>query len=428
MEKIRIGFVGCGQFCRCFVPLFSAHPAVEYVAVCDKFRERAEDFYQKFDCDEIFDTFDEMIASDRINAVAIFTQRDLHGVMAIAALKAGKHVYSAVPMALKVDEILEIVRLVKETGLTYSMGETGIYRPASIFCRKKYSAGEIGNLVYAEAQYNHDMSRLYHVFQYTEGESWRKMAGLPPLFYPTHSTSMVLSATKAHALRVAAFGYEERQDTDIFGEGKNYWDNPFSNTSMLLKMSDGSVVRISENRRIAWHTPETYITGFHGDQASYECSLMQHSFVKKDDKSIIYEDVSDLLNPIEVTKHKGEENFLSEAVKGTWGAGEAPIQPISRLPEEFSPLHTGHAGTHKFMVDDFCQAVVSGYLSPTNAWQAARYNLPGLIGHESAMRGGECLDVPDAGDPPAHIPVLSEDRTENPDNYDRFRKNGDKLK
>ena len=36
-EKIRIGFVGCGQFCKNFVPIFRAHPAVEYVAVCDKF-------------------------------------------------------------------------------------------------------------------------------------------------------------------------------------------------------------------------------------------------------------------------------------------------------------------------------------------------------------------------------------------------------
>ena len=422
MKKIRIGFVGCGQFARCFVPLFRAHPAVEYVAVCDKFRERAEDYKERFSCDEIFDTFDEMIASDRINAVAIFSQRDLHGVMAIAALKAGKHVYSAVPMALKVDEILEIVRLVKETGLTYSMGETGIYRPASIFCRQKYASGEIGNLVYAEAQYNHDMSRLYHVFQYTEGDAWRKMAGLPPLFYPTHSTSMVLSATKARAVSVSAFGYEETKDKDIFGEGKNHWDNPFSNTSMLLKMSDGSIVRISENRRIAWHVPETYITGFYGDKASYECSLMQHSYIQYEEQSATYEDVSDLLNPIALTEHKAEPDFLQNAVNGKWSSGEAPIQITKRLPKEFEGLGTGHAGTHKFMVDDFCQAVVSGYLSPTNAWQAARYNLPGLMGHESAMRGGECLSVPDAGDPPAHLPVLSEDRTENPENYDRFRK------
>lgn len=148
MKKLRIGFVGCGQFCANFVPIFRNHPDVEYVAVCDKFRERAEKFKEEYNADKIFYTFDEMIASDEINSVAIFTQRDLHGVMAIAALKAGKHVYSAVPMALKVEEILEIVRIVKETGLTYSMGETGVYRPASIFCRQKNANGEFGDMVY----------------------------------------------------------------------------------------------------------------------------------------------------------------------------------------------------------------------------------------------------------------------------------------
>ena len=245
--KIRIGFVGCGQFCQHFVPLFKAHPAVEYIAVCDKFRERAEDYAKRFQADEIFDNFDEMVTSANLNAIAIFSQRDTHGEMAIKALKNGKNVYSAVPMSTKIEEIEEIVRLVKETGLTYSMGETGIYRPASIFCRKKYASGEIGNLVYAEAQYNHDMERLYDVYKYTEGDKWKQMAGMPPFFYPTHSTSMVLSATKKIPLKVAAFGYEDKIDQDIFGNGKNYWNNPFSNSSMLIKMSDNSIVRISEN-------------------------------------------------------------------------------------------------------------------------------------------------------------------------------------
>ena len=136
-EKIRVGFVGCGQFCRHFVPLFQAHPAVEFVAVTDIRPERSKQFDEMFHVDKIFDSFEDTIASDEINTVAIFTQRNQHGEMAIAALKAGKNVYSAVPMATSVAEIKEIVRLVKETGLTYSMGETGIYRPAAIFCRKK---------------------------------------------------------------------------------------------------------------------------------------------------------------------------------------------------------------------------------------------------------------------------------------------------
>ena len=417
-EKIRIAFVGCGQFCQHFVPLFKAHPAVEYVAVCDKFPERSKDFKERFGADRIFESFDDVIVSDDINTVAIFTQRDLHGQMAIAALKAGKNVYSAVPMALKVEEINEIVRLVKETGLTYMMGETGIYRPASVFCRKKMASGEMGDMVYAEAQYNHDMKRLYDVFKYTEGDKWKMMAGLPPFLYPTHSTSMVLSAAKAHAVKVSAFGYEDRIDTDIFGKGMNYWDSPFSNSSMLLKLSNGAIVRISENRRIAWNTPETFITSFNGTKASYECSLMQHSYLKMDDKGLVdYEDVSDLLNPFELTKHKNEPDYLKQAVNGTWGTTEAPIQACARLPKEFDNLPTGHAGTHKFMVDDFCQAYVSGQLAPTNAWQAARYNIPGLIAHQSALNGGVTMDIPDCGDVPAGYEVLSPDREVNEEDY-----------
>ena len=52
-EKIRIGFVGCGQFCKFFVPLFKAHPAVEFVAVTDKFPERCKEYDEKFGVDSI---------------------------------------------------------------------------------------------------------------------------------------------------------------------------------------------------------------------------------------------------------------------------------------------------------------------------------------------------------------------------------------
>lgn len=414
-EKIRIGFVGCGQFCKMFVPLFQAHPMVEFVAVTDKFPERCREYDEKFHVDKIFNSFEEMIASDEINTVAIFSQRNQHGWMAIESLKAGKNVYSAVPMATDVKDILEIVRLVKETGLTYSMGETGIYRPAAIFCRQKYAAGEMGEMVYAEAQYNHDMKNLYDTFKYTEGDEWRKMAGLPPFYYPTHSTSMVLSAANTYATKVSAFGYVDKIDPDIFGEGKNYWDNPFSNSSMLLQLKNGASARISENRRVAWGGPPTYISHFYGTEGSYECSIAKHSFVtmKGDEKKCSFEDVSDLINPTEMTEHKNDADFDAHVVREEWATGEAPIQRSDRLPEELKPLETAHAGTHKFMVDDFCQAYASGWLSPTNAWQAARYNLPGLTAHESAMRGGILLDIPDAGDPPEEFNILSADREKN---------------
>ena len=406
-EKIRIGFVGCGQFCRHFVPLFQKHPAVEYVAVTDKFPERCREYDGLFHVDKIFDSYEEMLNSEEINSIAIFSQRNQHGQMAIEALKAGKNVYSAVPMSMSVDEIRQIVELVEKTRLTYSMGETGYYRPASIFCRKKYAEGIFGDFVYAEAQYNHDITHLFETYQYTEGADWKKMAGMPPMSYPTHSTSMVLSAADTHAVKVSAFGYRDHLNPDIFGTGRNYWDNPFSNTSMLLQLANGGIARISENRRIAWSDPPTYISCFCGTKASYECSLAQHSLIRMHDMDFTFEDVSDLLNPCEAIRHKNDPDFLQKFVNGEWSKGEAPIQNTNRLPAELDYTPTAHAGTHKFMVDDFCKAYMTGKLSPTNAWAAARYNIPGLIAHRSAMSGGTLLDVPDLGNPPNDWDVLT---------------------
>ena len=73
-EKIKIAVIGCGRFSPFFVPLFKAHPFVEEVYVCDLIKERAEDFAKRFDVKTI-DSFEEALASDNINSVAIFTQR-----------------------------------------------------------------------------------------------------------------------------------------------------------------------------------------------------------------------------------------------------------------------------------------------------------------------------------------------------------------
>lgn len=43
---------------------------------------------------------------------------------------------------------------------------------------------------------------------------------------------------------------------------------------------------------------------------------------------------------------------------------------------------------------------MTGRTPPNNVWAAARYLVPGLIAHESALRGGVLMDVPDFGEPP----------------------------
>ena len=116
-RKLTVAIVGCGDFAKNFVNLFKVHPFVEKVYVCDIIRSKAEGYRKKFHVD-IIDTFETILKREDINAVAIFAQRHLHGPLAMKALCAGKHVYSAVPMASEVEECQKIVELVKRTGLT----------------------------------------------------------------------------------------------------------------------------------------------------------------------------------------------------------------------------------------------------------------------------------------------------------------------
>ena len=410
-DKLKIAIIGCGRFAKNFVPLFKAHPEVDKVWVCDLRKERANDYSEKFDV-PIVESFEAVLESKEINAVAIFTQRFKHGRMVIDALKAGKHVYSAVPCSVSIDEIKEIEALVRSTRLTYSMGETGFYRAPAIFCRRLYKEGHFGRFVYGEAQYNHDIRNMEESFKSSGGDDWKKYAGVPPMFYPTHSTAMILSTMPGvYATAVSAQGYESQQK-DIYGtNGQNLYQNPFANTSMLLKLSNGGIARISENRNIGWRAPETYISQFCGTDGCYEFSVAHHflsSWNSEKKGSVILKDVSDELLPTSISNIL-KYDYAAGIQAIADGAGFRDISPVQKtelLPESYRDLPNGHNGTHQYLIDDFCRAYATGKLSPTNIWAVARYNIPGLVAHRSALQGGALLSVPDLGDPPADWEVL----------------------
>jgi hypothetical protein len=139
---------------------------------------------------------------------------------------------------------------------------------------------------------------------------------------------------------------------------------------------------------------------------AYECSVTQHTFQKgeaagKENVSLV--DVGPLVNTIRYNEElNSPEGLQARANAVRYIEGYAPIQDRSRLPKIYRDLKPGaHYNSHGFLVDDFVRAVVDEKLPPNNAWDSARYMIPGLIAHESALRDGELLEVPDFGDAPA---------------------------
>ncbi len=383
---IKIAMVGTGAFARSFIPLFKVHPWVDEVALCDLDATKLEQASREYGLSKTYPSLDPVCDSD-VDAAVIITQNWLHAPQAVQALRAGKHVYSAVPTGITVDEIQTLVRTVEETGLIYMLGETSYYRAEDVYCRQRAAAGDFGHIVYAEAEYYHDFSHgLYEVFQHRGGERWREFAGGPPMHYPTHSTSQIVSVTGAHMTHVACFGFVDRADDGIFQADANRWGNVFSDETALFKMSDGSSCRINEFRRVG-HPGCERLSQVIGTEASFEANAAGRRWLTKDRRQTI--DLDEMLRSGDVT------------VDGATFHGVASVHDVSRLPREFAALPTGHGGSHQFLADDFVRACVNRAQPPNNVWRAARYALPGIVAHESAVQRGVLLAVPDFGDPPA---------------------------
>ena len=395
---VSIGIVGAGQFAGQFSALFKLHPEVSAVYVTDLLPERAADLNRSQDLNGTFADFNAMLASD-VDAVAIFTQRWTHGPLVVAALRAGKHVYSAVPMAISEEEIAAIIDAVKQTGLTYMMGETSYYNPATVFARKRIADGEFGRVFYSEGDYVHDMDLgFYAAYEYSGGPDWKRTASYPPMLYPTHSIGGVLGAIPSHAVSVSAIGVRDDRGDGVFDRDVSMFNNDFSNASALFELADGGAMRINEMRRVGYpsHIRESRFR-FFGTDGSFE-QLAQTS-VWQDKNGV--EDVSEILaTQASMAADDPALAHVAPELRASFISGHASVHDSARLPTSFIGAPDGHEGSHHFLADDFVTAVVQHTLPPVNAWVAARFTLPGIIAHQSALAGGARLTVPDFGDAP----------------------------
>ena len=311
-----LGIVGAGQFAGAFAKLFDAHPAISEVHVTDVLPERAEALRERLGLAGTYPSFEAMLDGG-LDAVAIFTQRWTHGPLVLQALRAGKHVYSAVPMAISEDEIARIIEAVRETGLTYMMGETSYYNPATVYARKRKAEGAFGRIFYAEGDYVHDMDLgFYEAYQYSGGEDWKSTASYPPMLYPTHSTGGVLGAIGGHAVSVSCIGVPDERGDGVFDKDVSMFGNDFSNATALFELSTGGSMRINEMRRVGYpsHLRESRFR-FFGTEASFEQLALVS--VWQDKESVT--DVSD------GTGHPGH------ARRGRSGAGRRRTGPARRL-------------------------------------------------------------------------------------------------
>lgn len=231
-RKIRLGVVG-GGFGASFA--WHSHPNCEVVAVSDLQKPRRDHLMQVYGCDKSYDSLEELVKDDTIEAVAVFTDAPSHARHTVDCMKHGKHVISAVPAATDLAGCQMIKEMKEKTGLKYMMAETSFFHGDVIHARNLYRKGQ--KLLYTEGQYYHH--RVTFIYSW---KNWRH--ALPPMLYPTHSTAYYVGVTGKRLTKVSCLGWDASHIDEQWRQ--NQWDNnPFANESAMFRTSEETMCRIN---------------------------------------------------------------------------------------------------------------------------------------------------------------------------------------
>lgn len=365
VPKIRMGIVG-GRFGCSFQ--WHEHPHCVVEAVSDLRSERRDALMKTYRCAKAYESLEKLILDRNIDAVGVFTPATDHVRHAVACLKAGKHVISAVPAAMTVEECQLLIDTVKQTGMTYMMAETSYYQQATISARQFWREGKFGQIYYTESEYHH--AGLESLFMEEGRRTWRH--GFPPMHYPTHCTAHLVSITGERLDSVSCVGWGD-EDPIV---KDNAYKNPFWNETAFFRTSKGNAFRVA----IYWKGAHrgTERAQWYGDKMSFFCPHPNG------------------VGPV-IVRSGAQKEKDSGGFERQLAAFEKYQQPqwwkTDLLPE---PLRhdSGHEGSHTFLTHEFIDALVSGRKPAVDVYEAVAYTAPGIVAHQSALKGGEQLKVP----------------------------------
>ena len=348
-RKIGLGIVG-GGFSMEFQ--FHEHPGCTIVAVAEQNPDRRAKLQSQYRSDRAYDTLEELLRDREVEAVCLFTPAPEHARHSIQALKAGKHVMCAVPAAFTLEECHQLRETVKETGLTYMMAETSYFRYETIMARRWFREGKFGEVFHSEAEYWHD-DLVSMMFNSDGKPNWRH--GLAPMQYPTHSTGFLTGVTGERLTRVSCIGWGDEHEV----LKSNAYNNPFWNEIGLFHTDKGHSSRMT----VGWHAAYP-----HMERCTWYGAEM--SFVM------------------------GSGTGQSAAICRRGGVEKVEVVPIYEgLPSE---LHheSGHGGSHTHLTHEFVSSLLENRRPAVDICEALAYTAPGIVAHESALKGGESMRIP----------------------------------
>lgn len=368
-KKVNVAVIGLG-FGAEFIPIYQKHPDANIIAICQRNEKRLNEIGDAFGIEKRYSSYDALLKDPDIDAVHINTPIPDHASQSIKALRAGKHVACTVPMATTVEECEEIVKLTKETGLTYMMMETVVYAREFLFMKSLYDDGTLGKLQFLKASHQQDM------------DGWPDYwPGLPPMYYATHCVGPVLGLTRAEAEYVSCFG-----SGTIRESLHKHYNSPFAVETAQIKFRNSDLS--AHVYRSLFDVARQYRESFevYGSKKAVEWPLIEGEPLVVHTAKRPEPEIPERVECPDFA-HLLPESIRRFTTKGVYDADDH--QHLSFVQG------AGHGGSHPHLVHQFVNALRTGTAPYPNAVQSANITCVGILAHESAMQGGKIIYLPE---------------------------------
>jgi len=201
-----------------------------------------------------------------------------------------------------------------------------------------YRVGLLGKIVYAEGEYMHYMADPIPSYK-----EWR--VGLPPQWYPTHSNAYYVGVTGGSFTEVSCLGMPSA--TSWLQAPNNRYKNPFGTEIALFRTSEGGMARMA----VSWDTPG---------------------------------------NGGETGRIRGQKG----SIYGKFDGIEKDVPVFKKPPLPPTVPAGSHGGSHGYLMNEFVTTILEDRKPLVDIAQALSMTVGGIIAHQSALKDGELLKIP----------------------------------
>ena len=145
-DKVRIGIIGVGTIGSVHATNYEKVENAEVVALCDILPDRLAEKAKTHNVAKTYADFNDLLADPEIDAVSVCTPNDMHAPIAIAALKAGKHVMLEKPMTLSAELGRQILAARDASGKQLQMGLVWRQKNKARLVKEIIENGRLGNI------------------------------------------------------------------------------------------------------------------------------------------------------------------------------------------------------------------------------------------------------------------------------------------